>query len=49
MAKPKKPVAKVVEKVDPKDYKPPNYKTEMCTRYERFGKCTYIGCTYAHG
>jgi hypothetical protein len=51
------PMAKVVklappkvEKVDPKaPLVPANYKTIMCRRYEQFGKCTYIGCTYAHG
>ena len=50
MAKVVKPSPpKAAEKVDPKNYQPPNYKTIMCRRYEQFNKCTYIGCTYAHG
>ena len=49
MAKVVKPVP-TVEKVDPiADHHPANYKTIMCRRYESFGKCTFIGCTYAHG
>ena len=50
MARPiKKTVVKQVVKEENKEILPINYKTEMCTRYERFGKCTFIGCTFAHG
>jgi len=48
------PMARVVKPAPPKPVVvdprlPANYKTMMCKRYEQFGKCTYIGCTYAHG
>lgn len=30
-------------------YRPSNYKTRLCKWHEEYGKCTYVGCTFAHG
>lgn len=35
--------------MDDKEQKPPNYKTVLCKWWEQYGKCTYVGCTFAHG
>ena len=29
--------------------RPQNYKTRLCKWHEEYGKCTYVGCTFAHG